>query len=146
MEVRLHGNINYIQLRQSRPFLPRELYFPGIISLVPGSVGPGPIKEAQDVYFEALRQAGLKPDLPLNTLWDPTMIVFSALRQLGADASARQLRDYVANLHGWVGTNGVYDFRDGSQRGIGVRAIVVDRYDSEQEQFIPVSGRAGYLK
>lgn len=141
-----HGNISYSQLKQYKSFLPREVYFPGIVALVPGGVGAGPIKDAQNVYFQTFASAGLKPDLALNIPWDPAMIVIGALRALGPDATAEQLRDYVLNLHGWVGVNGVYDFRDGSQRGIGVRALVVDRYDNDKEQLVPVSRPAGFLR
>lgn len=141
-----HGNINYTQLKQYQSFLPREVYFPGIIALVPGAVASGPVKSAQDVYFGALSRAGLQPDLPINLLWDPTMILVSALRKLGPDAGAQQLRDYVVGLRGWVGTDGVYDFRTSPQRGVGASSIVIDRYDNETQTFTPVSKPAGFLK
>ena len=35
-----HGNINYLALKQYKPSLPKEVYFPGILALVPG--GPDP--------------------------------------------------------------------------------------------------------
>jgi hypothetical protein len=50
------------------------------------------------------------------------------------------------NLHGWAGINGIYDFRDGAQRGIGQRALVIDRWDKVNGEFIPVSRPGGYLK
>lgn len=74
------------------------------------------------------------------------MIMISALRTLGTQATAQQVRDYIVNLHGWVGINGVYDFRDGMQRGIGQRSQVMDRWDKTRSEFIAVSRPAGYLK
>ena len=56
------------------------------------------------------------------------------------------MRQYLANLHGWVGVEGIYDFRDGLQRGVGINALVVDVWDRDKEAFIPVSRPGGYLR
>ena len=37
------------------------------------------------------------------------MILVSALKKLGPEASADAIRKYVAGLKGWVGINGPYD-------------------------------------
>lgn len=140
------GNLSYAQLGSYQSFLPRELYFPGAISLVPNVVGSGPIKEAQAVYFNAFREAGLKPDLAFSTIWDPSMLVVSALRAIGPNATAPQIRDYLVKLHGFVGINGIFDFRDGAQRGIGAQSQAMYRYDKTTSEFTPVSRPAGYLK
>lgn len=50
------------------------------------------------------------------------------------------------NLHGWIGINGIYDFRDGMQRGVGQRALIIDRWDKTKSEFVPVSRPAGYVK
>jgi branched-chain amino acid transport system substrate-binding protein len=122
------------------------MYFAGNIAIAPDSIGKGPIQDAQTVYFDAFREAGLTPDLGYGIGWDPAMILVSALRELGTAATADQVRAYIVNLHGWVGINGVYDFRDGSQRGIGQQSQVMDRWDKDRGVFIAVSRRAGYLK
>jgi branched-chain amino acid transport system substrate-binding protein len=95
------------------------MYFPGTPSIAENAVRNGPIKDAQSIYFKAFKDAGVKPDLGYNIAWDPTMLLIHALRVLGPSATAQQLRDYVVNLHGWAGINGIYDFRDGLQRGVG---------------------------
>jgi len=141
-----HGNASYEELSHYKAFMPRELYFPGLASVAPNSVGRGPIQQAQDAFFAAFQRAGLKPDIPLTTAWDPAMIIVSALRTLGTSASAQQIRDYVLNLHGWTGVEGVYDFSDGLQRGVTVRAIVIDRWDKDKETFAAVSRPGGYLR
>ncbi len=122
-----HGNINFAELKQYQPFLPHDVYFPGLIFGARRNEA-GPVKNAQTVYLDALKRAGLRSDLVHNVLWDPSMIVVTALRKLGPNATAQQLRDYIVNLHGWVGVNGVYDFRDGLARGVGPRALLVDRH------------------
>jgi branched-chain amino acid transport system substrate-binding protein len=141
-----NGNLIIAQLDQYRAFLPTEMYFPGNIAVAPESIGKGPIHEAQAVYFDAFRTADIKPDLGYNSGWDPAMILVSALRALGMSASAEQVRNYIVNLHGWVGINGVYDFRDGAQRGIGQQSQVMDRWDKTRSVFVAVSRPAGYLK
>jgi branched-chain amino acid transport system substrate-binding protein len=139
-----HGNITYSQLAADKAFLPAEVYFPGLVSLVEGAVGPGPIRNAQAIYFRAFKEAGVKPDLAYNAPWDPLMILMDALRKIGPDASAKQVHDYFMNLHGWVGINGVYDFRDGSQRGVGAQALAVVRYDNAKGELFAASRAAGY--
>lgn len=71
---------------------------------------------AQMVRVKNAKSAGVKPDLGYNLAWDPTMLLVDALRKLGPDATALQLRDYILSLHGWAGINGVYDFSDGRPR------------------------------
>jgi branched-chain amino acid transport system substrate-binding protein len=141
-----NGNMINAQLAQYASFLPHEMYFPGTPSIAEGAVRAGPIKDAQTVYFNAFKAAGVKPDLGYNIAWDPTMLLIDALRTLGPSATAQQLRDYVVNLHGWAGINGIYDFRDGLQRGVGPRAILMVRWEKTQQAFVPESRPAGYLK
>ena len=140
-----NGNMNYAQLKQYGAFLPHELYFPGKPALAAGTP-PGPIRDAQSVYFKAFDTIGVHPDLGNNIAWDPTLIVVQALQKLGPNARPDQFRDYLLNFHGWTGVNGVYDFRDGEQRGIGINSIIMDRWDPDNVRFIAVSRPGGYLK
>jgi hypothetical protein len=43
------------------------------------------------------------------------MIFVDALRHLGPDPTADQVRNYINHLHAWVGANGVFDFGAGDQ-------------------------------
>jgi branched-chain amino acid transport system substrate-binding protein len=141
-----NGNMIITQLAQYQSFLPKELYFPGFISIAEHSVLSGPIADAQAGYFKLFRDAGIKPDLGYGIAYDPAMLLIHTLRTLGPQASAQQIRDYILQLHGWAGINGIYDFRDGLQRGVGQRALVIDRWDKSKNEFIPASRPAGYLK
>ena len=140
------GNLIVAQLEQYTSFLPKETYFAGTPAIAAGAVGSGPIKDAQTIYFKAFQDAGIKPDLAYNIAWDPTMLLIDALRSIGPSATAQQLRDYVLALHGWAGTNSLYDFRDGAQRGVGPREIVIDRWDNVKHVFVPASRPGGFLK
>ncbi len=140
------GNMIIAELTQYASFLPHEMYFPGTLSIAENAVRPGPIKDAQTVYFNAFKAAGVKPDFGYNIAWDPTMLLLDALRKLGTSATPLQLRDYVLKLHGWAGINGIYDFGDGRQRGIGSRATLMVRWDKALQTFVPMSRPAGYLR
>jgi branched-chain amino acid transport system substrate-binding protein len=140
------GNMSFVQMAQYTSFLPKELYFAGLRSITHEGTLPGPVKDAQDVYFNAFKEAGLRPDV-LNAIgWDPTMIVMEAYRHIGPDATADQLRDFVDNLHGYAGTSGVYDFGDPEQRGLTINALVIDKWDPVKQDFVPASRPGGYLK
>jgi branched-chain amino acid transport system substrate-binding protein len=141
-----NGNMIFTQLAQYSGFLPKELYFPGRRAVAENSTLPGPVRDAQSLYFKAFASIGVRPDFADNIGWDPTMIVVDALQHLGPDASAQQYRDYILNLHSWVGINGVYDFRDGEQRGIGINSIVIDKWDPVNSRFVAVSRPSGFLK
>ena len=58
----------------------------------------------------------------------PPNIVVSAFKQLGPDATAAQIRDYITTLHGFGGVNGSYDFRSGDQHGLGTDSVVVVKW------------------
>jgi branched-chain amino acid transport system substrate-binding protein len=138
--------MTYSLLDQYKGKLPRELYFPGFSAMAKNSVAAGPTRDAQTFYFNAFKAAGVRPDLASNLPWDATMILVGALKKLGPHATAAQVRDYVTTLHSWVGINGVYDFRDGSQRGIGQNAYVIDRWDPDLDDFVAASRTGGRLR
>ena len=111
-----------------------------------GAVAGGPVKDAQTVYFDAFKAAGIKP-IFTNTLgWDPTLIVVDALKHLGPNATPQQYREYINTLHGFAGINGIYDFRDGSGHGIGQNGVIMTRWDPATHDFTQSSKRSGYLK
>lgn len=142
-----NGNMTIGQMTQYRSFLPKELYFPGArgFSLEPGR---GKVQNAQVAYFNALKAAGLKPDVAPSLIWDPTLLLVDAYRHLGTEATADQIRNYLNGLKGWAGVDGIYDFtdREHPNRGLGQDAAVMYRWDPDKEQFTIVSKIAGYLK
>jgi hypothetical protein len=58
----------------------------------------------------------------------------------------RTIAQSLVNLHSWVGINGVYDFRDGEQRRIGINSIGIDKWMPAQTRFIAMSKAGGSLK
>jgi branched-chain amino acid transport system substrate-binding protein len=141
-----NANMVHAQLQQYKGIMPKELIFSGVIVNAHDSLGNGPIKAAQAVYLDAFKAAGIRPDFPHTLAWDPAMIVLEAYRKLGVAATAQQFRDFINTLHGFAGINGIYDFRDGLQHGVGANAIVMVRYDAQTDDFVPISKRGGGLK
>lgn len=140
------GNMTYVQMEQYKAILPKTLLFPGLRAISRQGTPAGPVREAQQRYFAAFDAIGLRPDAGTIVTWDHTLVAIDALRRLGTRATAEQIRNYIENLHGWVGINGVYDFGDAEHRGIGADAMVVDQWDAARNEFIAVSRPGGRLR
>ncbi|MGA2394871.1 MAG: ABC transporter substrate-binding protein [Candidatus Lustribacter sp.] len=136
------ANATYAQMAQFAQILPKELYFAGVPSMEPDQVQDRATKRAVDAYDAALSQLGVRPEVQA-TAYDPALIVVDALRKLGPDATATQLRDYIAGIRNWVGANGPYDFRTYPQRGLGVNTATVLRWDAAKGTWYGVSAPGG---
>jgi branched-chain amino acid transport system substrate-binding protein len=132
------GNIVTAQMQQYEAFLPREAYFTGGRFLAQNAARPGPVRDAQQVFYRAMREQGaVGLDVGTNIPWDTAWIVIAAFRKLGTEATAAQLHDYIENLHGFAGINGIFDFRDGSQRGLTPTAALVVKWAPATKSWIP---------
>ena len=139
------GNMTRAQMAQYAGFLPPQLYFPAGQWVAHGSqaqVDPA-VKTAQDQFYEAYKATGSPPDAAATHGWGPGMMVFGALRKLGPEVTAVQLRDYLDQLKGEPGINGLYDFTAEPQRGLTVHNAVVARWDAEKKDWVTVSQPAG---
>jgi branched-chain amino acid transport system substrate-binding protein len=133
------------QLQGYGALLPAELYFGAARGMEFDRSAPRGVRDAQTAYFAALKKAGLEMSYTNNATWDYGVVLTEALRHLGPTATAAQIRDYIDNLSGFAGIQGVYDFHDAEQRGIGQSAVVVYRWESKTDRLVPVSlpgGRA----
>lgn len=135
------SNMTYEQMQQYASFLPKELLFPNTLGVIPGTVGRGAVRDAQERLFAAYRTRGSRRTS--DAAWDAIMITIDAFKHIGLNATARQLYDYVQQLHDWSGINGVYDFRGNGQRGIGLKSMVVFRWDAARTDFVAVSRPGG---
>jgi branched-chain amino acid transport system substrate-binding protein len=129
------GNQVFAQMDQWKDFLPSGLVmssalFPehdGVWKLDPR------IEAAQKDMYAALAAHGLKADNMEATSWDAGLIVVGALRALGPDASAEQIRQYIANLTDFAGVDGIYNFKTSPERGLGPDSAIVVRYDAQRK-------------
>ena len=140
------GNMTYAQMTQFAAFLPKELYIHSSPWMVDGNpriaLDPAVVAK-QKAFYAAFRGAGIEPDVASVLGWEPAMIVVEALRALGPEASATQLRDYLLHLKGFAGTSGVYDFERTPQRGLSIANAIVTRWDAAAGRWLPVSAPGG---
>jgi branched-chain amino acid transport system substrate-binding protein len=140
------GNQTYAEMHEFASFMPRQYYQYSQLWPEYRRLRGGPIKEAMATMYAALAAEGLRPDLGASASWDPALIVVGALRALGPDATAQQMRDYILAIRDYAGANGFYDFRVGNQRGLTIKDCIVVRWDAAADLWQPVSGPAGRLQ
>jgi branched-chain amino acid transport system substrate-binding protein len=139
-----YGNLLYSAMGQFGDLAPKAgLYFAGPQFLARAYLPKGPALTAVDTFLKAFAAVGSKPDAVLSTEWDAGLVVVEALRHVGPDPTADQVRRYIEGLHGVSGASANFDFRDGSQRGISAATITVARWDPTNHTFVPVSAPGG---
>ncbi len=137
------GNLVNTALKEFAGLMPREIYFTAPRVYAHDVSGNGPVRDAQTAFYRAFNAAGIDPDVGNNFPWDPTLILVAGLRKLGANADAKSLLDYLESEHGFAGTNGIYDYRGGDQRGQGLTALVIVRWDAAKQRVVTVSEPGG---
>jgi branched-chain amino acid transport system substrate-binding protein len=137
------GNLLHSQLEQYASFLPNTMYLTAPRFVTYDVSGKGPVRDAQRLFFTSLQAHGIVPDAAHSLAWDPTFVVIDALRHVGTSASAAALREYIETSHGLAGTIGIFDFRDGSQRGVGLSSVVVVQWNPQKKSWSTVSDYGG---
>ncbi|HEX7198424.1 MAG TPA: hypothetical protein VF213_03060, partial [Dongiaceae bacterium] len=62
---------------------------------------------------------------------------------LGTDATATQIRDYLAKLKDAPGIDGFFDFPSTAQRGLDDRNAVVTRWEPAKHAWVVLSAPGG---
>ena len=135
------GNATYAQMRQYTSFMPKNLLIPAEAVLAPDHVTDRATAAALREMRAAM--APTKPDLLHLTSWDPALLVVTALRKLGPNATSEQLRAYIASQTHFVGGAGPYNFSAVPQRGLDQNAVYMVRWDPSSDNFIGVSKPGG---
>jgi branched-chain amino acid transport system substrate-binding protein len=137
--------MTYAQMKNYADFLPRQLYIASALWAGYGQMkGIDPAVEAQQkAFYEEYKAIGAAPDLPASIAWNSGLIVVDALRKLGPKVTAVQLRDHIANLKGFAGIDGLHDFTDSPQRGLGLNDVVVTRWEPAKNVWVPLSKPGG---
>jgi len=105
---------------------------------------PNPaLKSAIAEYRAAYQKMGAETTPNDDFGWDTAKIVVDAFRHLGTNATATQVHDYIENLKGFAGINGVYDFTGGDQHGLDANSIVMLRWEAASNTNVPASGPGG---
>ena len=132
------GNELFSLMRQWKDFLPKNLMVessvfpehPGLWKFDPR------IEAAQHTMYTELAKRGMKADNGVATSWDAGLIVIDALKALGPDATADQVRNYISNLTDFAGINGFYNFKARPDRGLGVDSAIIVRYDVKDSAWV----------
>ena len=140
-----NGNQTFAQMDQYKDFLPKQLYIPtSVFPKHDGLFKLDPRVEAEQARFCAAHDAAkVRVDNMGALVWDPAHIVISALRKLGPDATAQQIREEIAGQTDYAGINGIYDFKSVPQRGLAARNALVTRWDASAQNWIVMSAPTG---
>jgi len=130
-------------LAQGTAVLPRELLLGGNASQALNQVTDRSQQTEIRAYLGAMATLHATPDTVQTLAWDAGWLIVNAYRQIGLNATAEQVRGYLANLRGLAGVGGTYDFRAAPQRGLGADDVYVVRWDPVQAGFVAVSRGGG---
>ncbi len=126
------------QLKGYAAFAPKYLVFPGLGFAI-GMAQEAKVAQAQAVYMNALKAAGLDNSVQRGLTWDAAAITISALRAVGPDASPDAIKNYIEGIKDYPGITGVYNFSSGDQRGLNINGVVMMRWDSTKSAWSAVS-------
>lgn len=140
-----NSNMNPVQMEHYKSFAPKKLYFSGSnwLPTVDQADVPPDVQKAKDLFFNEFKAAGKQVTNGAALAWDPVMITVAALRALPPDATAADLKAYVANLKGFAGVVGVYDFPAVPQRGLDGSSGVVTLWNPDTNEWHVVSHPRG---
>jgi len=126
--VATSANMVVKQLQGYAAFMPKELYFPGV-TYAADIAQNARVKHQQDLYFAAMKAAGVATDLQSGMTWDAGLITVDALQHLGPTATGAQIRDYIAGQTNFAGILGVYNFQTSPQRGSDINDAVMQLWN-----------------
>lgn len=140
-----YSNSTAAQMAAMKDYLPKELLMAGPPAMLPPDQLPrGALRDAVSAFYRELEAGGIHPDVLQTTAWDSAQIAIAALRKLGPNATAAQVRDYIANLKGFTGITGTFDFRAIPQRGVDWKSsVVMTRWDPARGEFVRLSPIGG---
>jgi hypothetical protein len=80
---------------------------------------------------------------PTKCTVNRTTRALEALKRTGPAATSTQPRDAIGRLNGFTGICGPYDFVQYPQRGLGLDAAIIYRWDGTRNEFAVISKPAG---
>jgi branched-chain amino acid transport system substrate-binding protein len=137
------GNLQHAQLDGLTSVIPNQMYFTAPRFVARDVSGQGPVRDAQLQFYKAFNAQGIDPDVGNNLAWDVAFVVFDSLRHVGLNATPKELLDYMEGLHGFAMTDGIYDYRGGDQRGVGLNSLVMARWNPAKRTWVTVSAPGG---
>jgi branched-chain amino acid transport system substrate-binding protein len=137
------ANLDARLLAQYRSFMPHTIYFNSVLFFARDRIKRGPQRTAIDAFYDAFKGNEHTMTPGSGFAWDPALIVTSALRKLGTNATADQLHDYIENLRSFPAASGTYDFTRGDQHGLSTDAVIFLTYNQADNSFVPATTGGG---
>jgi branched-chain amino acid transport system substrate-binding protein len=104
---------------------------------------PREVVAQQKLFFASMDGIGVYPDTGSELGWEPLRTVVAALNKVPAGADAKTLHDFMLNWTGYVGADGVFDFKKTPQRGLNIDNAVVVRWDATNKKWHLISKLRG---
>ncbi len=138
-----NGNMSIAQLDGYKSFAPKELLFAGYAAFDAHPVSDAGVKRKIAEFKSDMKASNLSPDLLHAIPWDPATLVVEAFRRVGPNATAAQLRDSLASVVDWPGMLGRYDYHAIPNRGLGLKALTVLKWDPVHSGWVGASKADG---
>jgi branched-chain amino acid transport system substrate-binding protein len=137
------SSINPVQMQSYASFIPSTMLFSGFAFMAPELARDQRVRRVQQQFFTEVTAVKAEPAGPTASTYDPARVIVDAFRKLGTKATAAQIRDYIEHIKGYPSINGLMDFTDGNQHGIGDVGVVIVQWDPAKHTFSPVSRLGG---
>jgi branched-chain amino acid transport system substrate-binding protein len=142
-----NGNASAAELKSLKSELPAQLFFPGAPFEAGTSALPSSLQAQVQTFETTMKGAGeTLPDEGNALSWDAGLILVSALRKLGVNATAAQIHKYISSLTSFAGINGTYDFSNQSipdNRGLTINSVYIVKWNPSQTSWAAASGAGG---
>ena len=140
--VTTDGNAAYSELKHFSSILPQSLYIAnGPDYLPPADITNAAVKAKVEAFDQAVSAAGGHPGVAWGLSWDPAQLLIGAVQKLGINATAKQIQNYMENLHNVPGIFGMYNTSVTDHRGLAVSDETMTKWNGNS--FTPVSGPGG---
>jgi len=137
------GNLTYAQMGQYKDFIPTELDFPAVAAVAPDVFPDRDVRAAVERFRQAIAAVGARPEYIQSPAYDPAMLLVEALRKVGPDATAAQVRAALAGVKSFAGAEGRYDMQTVPQRGLAPSQLIVVRWESTKNDWVAISKPGG---
>ena len=158
--VTTDGNADYVEMRSFNSIRPTTLYFPTAAFYQPPNsklLSPA-LKQVVTSFDNTVKAAGGYADDAWGLAYAPALMFVSALRHLGVNATASQIRKYINSLKNFADVYGIYNMTNPSHltappnaatinpnRGLGTHDVYMTQWNGSK--FVLVPGfRAGGRK
>lgn len=139
-----YSNATWAQMDAYKSFLPKDLLFAAPPTMAGNELPRGQLRDTVQQFYAAFRAAGIKPEVGNPGAWEAGLLAINAFKHLGLNATAAQMREYLAQLKGHTGVVGTYDFRAIPQRGIDWKSsILMTRWDPAKGMWVGISPLGG---